>query len=621
MHHRGMHAVVGIASAGFVVALVSSVASAQSTGSAAGSVAVGTNARGSATGPTTARGYDHPDQFMHLKDVKPADNMYPAIPHPEQDEQMRSKLAALQQRFGKKPNILIFLLDDVGWMDMGFNGGGIAVGNETPIMDRLANEGLLLTSAYSTPSCSPSRATIHTGQNPLHHGILRPPMYDEPGGLDGATTLPKLLKAQGYVTQGVGKWHMGENAGSQPQNTGYDDYVGFLGVSDMYTEWRDEYFNPEVALSPARFAMMEKDKFNHDEVHCTAADRKDCQSLRLIDLASIKDLDTHWLDVSLGFLDKMKGSKSPFFLYHATRGCHFDNYPSDEWAGKSRSRTVFGDCMVQMDYTIGKLVDKLRETGELDNTLILLTSDNGPECEIPPHGRTPFRGCKGSSWEGGVRVPTFAYWNGTIKPHRSEGLFDFADILPTVMDIAGVPPKKLIESYPKTTYIDGVDQAGFLVADNGESSRRSRPYTLNQYFAAMRIDEFKYIWTTENQNALFNKGDVGGFSGTIATETGGGIMVNLYTNPQEDASIGVRHIPMATPVMGAAGEYMKDLIKYPPQFKIGFLSNNPAPYDLLPKLMEILQKERCRPTDPVSWQSSHGFETEPCEGRIRRTIG
>src|SRR5215475_7004142 len=144
------------------------------------------NIRGSATGPTTARGYDHPDQFLHLTPAKPADNMYPVIAHPDQERQARAKLADLERKTGKKPNFIFFLLDDVGWMDPGFNGGGIAVGNETPTMDKLANEGLNLTSAYSTPSCSPSRATILTGQNPLHHGILRPPMYGEAGGLDGA---------------------------------------------------------------------------------------------------------------------------------------------------------------------------------------------------------------------------------------------------------------------------------------------------------------------------------------------------------------------------------------------------------------------------------------------------
>ena len=144
------------------------------------------NIRGATTGPTTAPGFSHPEQYLHLQDVKPADNMYPVVLHPDQDKAARDKLAALEAKTGKKPNILIFLMDDVGWMDPGFNGGGTAVGNDTPIMDQLAAEGLLLTSAYSTPSCSPTRATIHTGQNPLHHGILRPPMYGEAGGLDGA---------------------------------------------------------------------------------------------------------------------------------------------------------------------------------------------------------------------------------------------------------------------------------------------------------------------------------------------------------------------------------------------------------------------------------------------------
>ena len=552
--------------------------------------ALAQNIRGSSEGPTKAPGYDHPDQFMHLKDVAPADNMYPVIAHPQQEKQARDKLVALQAKTGRRPNILIFLLDDVGWWDPGFNGGGIAVGNETPVMDKLAAEGLVLTSAYSTPSCSPSRATIHTGQNPLHHGILRPPMYGEPGGLDGAVTLPSILKKLGYVTQGVGKWHMGENKGSLPQNVGYDDYVGFLGVSDMYTEWRDTYFNPEVALSPSRFRMMEEDPFNHNEVHCAPAEKEKCQDLRLIDLDYIKDLDTHWLEVSTNFIRKMKDSPNPFFLYHATRGCHFDNYPNAKYAGKSRARTVFSDCMVEMDDVLGSLVKTLEETGQLENTLIFLTSDNGPECEIPPHARTPFRGCKGSSWEGGVRVPTFAYWKSMIKPRRSDGLFDQADLFNTMISIAGKPGAQVGEFVTKTTYIDGIDQTGMLLADNGESARRSRPYTLNQYFAMMRVDEFKYIFTTEIQGGFFQKGDIGGFSGPIVTDTGGAVLINLYTNPQEDVSIGVRHIPMAVPVIGTAGWYYKQLIKYPPQFKIGFISNTPPIYDLLPKAREAIEK-------------------------------
>lgn len=113
---------------------------------------------------------------------------------------------------------------------------------------------------------------------------------------------------------------------------------------------------------------------------------------------------------------------------------------------------------------------------------------------------------------------------------------------------------------------------------------------MNQYFAGIRVDEFKYIWTGELQNSVVQKGDWGGFSGSLFTDTGGAIMFNLYANPQEDVSIGVRHIPMMVPVMGAAADYMKELMKYPPQFKIGFLSNNPPMYNLAPEARKAMQK-------------------------------
>ena len=115
----------------------------------------------------------------------------------------------------------------------------------------------------------------------------------------------------------------------------------------MYTEWRDVYFNPEIALSPRASQMMVKDQFNHTDVHCTTADKTKCDDVRLIDLTYIKDLDKEWMKYSVDFLKKQKGSKQPFFLYHATRGCHFDNYPIGRLGRKVAARTVYGDCMVR----------------------------------------------------------------------------------------------------------------------------------------------------------------------------------------------------------------------------------------------------------------------------------
>jgi arylsulfatase A-like enzyme len=525
--------------------------------------------RGSVTGQTKAKGYDHPGQYLHVLPTKIADNMEPVIVHTEQDQQARQKLALMEKKFGRKPNILIFLMDDVGWMDLGFNGGGETVGNPTPNMDRLAQGGLILTSTYSTPSCTPTRATIQLGQTPLHHGLLRPPMYGEAGGLDGEVTVATVLQKLGYATQAVGKWHMGENEGSLPQNVGYDDFYGFLGVSDMYTEWRDIYFNPEIALSPSRFAMMHKLPFNLNNVHCVKG-KPGVENVYEINLSTIGNLDQDWADYSEKFIRKMAKGDHPWFLYHGTRAAHFDNYPNEQYAGKSPARTSFSDAIVEADDILGRLVKTLDETGQLENTLIILTSDNGPEGEVPPHGRTPFRGYKGSNWEGGVRVPTFVYWKGVISPRRSDGLFDLADLFNTCISVAGAPGAEVTKHLPKDRYVDGIDQTSFLLAENGLSNRRSRFYTLNAHLAGVRIDEFKFITAVELEKAIFPRGYQAGFSGATVTETGGVTMVNLYTDPTEDVNVGIRHIP-ASVVLGAEyGRYQEVLKKFPPRIKVGF---------------------------------------------------
>jgi arylsulfatase len=531
-------------------------------------IAQAENLRGSTTGPTHAKGYDHPNQYIHLQPTTLADNMEPVIVHKEQEKAAREKLKAFEKINGKKPNIMFVLLDDVGWSDLGFNGGGTAFGNPTPNIDKFAHEGVVFSSAYSTPSCSPTRATIMTGQNPLHHGILRPPMYGEKGGLDGGVTVASVLKKLGYYTQGIGKWHIGENESSQPQNVGFDDYYGYLSVSDMYTEWRDMYFNPEVVLSPARFKMMEKEDFIKYNVHCTP--KEGVEKTYLIDLDSIRDLEQDWATYGEKFIKKMADSKKPWFLYYCTRGAHFDNYPNDEYAGKSPARTVYSDSIVELDDVFGRLTKALEESGQLENTIIILGSDNGPEQEIPPHGRTLFRGGKGSSWEGGVRVPTFVYWKGMIKPRKTDGLFDYADFFNTFISIAGKPGAEVAKLVPEKHYIDGVDQSSFWLADNGQSCRYSRIYTLNQHFSAVRMDEFKYIFVYELQKNVFPSGYQGGFSGSIITDTGGTLMVNLYTDPKEDVTVGVRHLPLTVPLMAEKSRYEAVLEKYPPQIKIGF---------------------------------------------------
>ncbi|MBO9695271.1 MAG: sulfatase-like hydrolase/transferase [Sphingopyxis sp.] len=536
-------------------------AAAQTAGEVRGAGTAGPIKRGSQPG------YDFQDQYIGVPGKSLAPNMEPVVDHPDQGSEAQRKLAELEKRTGKKPNIIVFILDDVGWMDFGFNGGGESIGAPTPDVDRIAAQSLNLTSAYSQPSCSPTRASILTGQLPVHHGILKPPMYGQPGGLDGKTTIAKLLSDRGYVTQAIGKWHVGENEASQPQNVGFDDFRGFLSVSDMYTEWRDPNFNPEVALSPTRTAMIEKAPFSKYDVHATKSGK--VEDIGLITVDYIKDLDQRWADYTVDFLRKQKGSKKPFFLYYGTRGCHFDNYPNAHYAGRSPARNDFTDCMVEMNDIFARLHKTLEETGELENTVIFFTSDNGPEAEIEPHGRTPFRGSKGSTWEGGVRVPTFAYWKGMIEPGRSDGLFDLTDIFSTALGLAGVRGAAAGEAIGKTNYLTGIDQSSFLLAKEGASNRRSIAYFSGGHMAAVRMDEFKYQMLVQAPFSTTPNGNHGGFTGTIAPAAGA-MMYNLYANPQEDNSVALRHIPAAAGIALEVRRYQEMLKKYPPSITVGF---------------------------------------------------
>lgn len=517
-----------------------------------------------------------------------APNMEPRMVHPRQEEAAARKVADYVKRHGRRPNLLIFIVDDMGWGDFGPYGGGPSVGSPTPNVDLLARQGLLLTSTYAQPSCSPTRATIHTGQLPIQNGVLRPPMYGERGGITPASvTLPMLLKKQGYETRGVGKWHLGESTQNLPTLVGYDEYYGFLDVSDMYTEWRDHHYNPEVAWDDQRLRYMQERPFNHYLIHAKAGGKPEeqCKSLAEIttpaELAtpgptrgayepcpkanqdkrvSIADLDRLWADHSVDFIKSRKDGGKPWFLYHATRGCHFDNYPQPGTERASYARTSYSACTVEVDEILGRLMLALRESGQDEDTLVFFTSDNGPEGEIEFHGHTPFRGGKGSTWEGGVRVPGIARWPGMIEAGRvSDGLFDLADLYPTFLALAGFDYAKAADL--KDRYCYGVDQSSFLVDDQGASNRRSVLYWMMRDFTAVRMDEFKAHRAVTLSTGLHG-GNLGGFSGST-NKMSYLWMFNLMDDPQEQRNILIRHLWAQGLFNDEFQRFFQVLLKYP----------------------------------------------------------
>ncbi|MCM2311260.1 MAG: sulfatase-like hydrolase/transferase, partial [Steroidobacteraceae bacterium] len=217
------------------------------------------------------------------------------------------------------------------------------------------------------------------------------------------------------------------------------------------------------------------------------------------------------------------------------------------------------DVMVQLDDIAGRLVATLKETGELENTLVFVTSDNGPEMETwPDSGVTWFRGSKGTTWEGGVRVPGIAYWPGMIRPGReSDGLFDLGDLFATALTLAGAADK-----VPSDRYIDSIDQTSFLVADDGASNRKYQYYWLGPRFSGLRFGEYKFMSVIA--------GDVptdyveGGF-GSSATQLAYGALYNLWLDPKETHNYVIRKLPYITLYERGVARHLATFKAFPPK--------------------------------------------------------
>ncbi|MGP0029949.1 MAG: arylsulfatase [Acidimicrobiales bacterium] len=487
---------------------------------------------------------------------------------PEQEESA-SRLLESYRSTGRRPNVLVVLFDDVGWGDFGCYGGGVAVGAPTPNIDRLARRGMLLTSCYSEPSCTPSRASLMTGRLPMRHGLLRPPMYGQPGGLDGEVTLAALLSAAGYVTQAVGKWHIGENRESQPQHVGFDDFYGFLSVSDMYSEWRDPSFFPEIVYSEERTRWVENLPFNKCFVHAERGG--ETENVEEVTIPVLSLLDQRWAEYSLDFIRRMgsgpPGQRRPWFLYHCTRGAHFDNYPSEPFLGSSPAKHPYKDTIMELDDIVGRLVAALEETGQLDDTFVFVSSDNGPEMETwPDAAYSPFRSAKGSTWEGGQRVPAVLSWPDMIRADRvSDGLFSQMDLFPTILTLAGAAG-----SIPTDRYIDGVDQTAFLLHPDGASNRKYLYYWLVNVFSALRVGEWKFMVAStsdDDRDAL----NLGGFTGVTQKYTHGRLY-NLYLDPKESRSYMIRKLAYIDSFTSGIADHFRTFGKYPPKHVIASLS-------------------------------------------------
>ncbi|NIG52984.1 arylsulfatase [Chitinophaga sp. Cy-1792] len=486
--------------------------------------------------------------------VRVKDYLEPAIPHPEQDREMKDKMSKLK----KKPNILIFLIDDMGYGDIGVYGGGYAIGAPTPNIDKLAHEGLQLTSTYAQPTCTPTRAALMTGRIPARSGLTRPTLTGENPKVNpwaSENTTAKILSQNGYITSISGKWHLGENKGSLPNDVGYDEWLGFSAVQSEYAQFVNEWIYPDLINKPDRLAAMRKLVDQSVVTGKRGEDNKMVQPITTIE--ELSKVDQIFADYSEDFIKRAVKQDKPFYLIHSFSKVHNDNYVSKGYKGKSPAAFPYKDAVIEVDDIVGRIMGVLRDLNIDDNTFVFITSDNGPNEDVwPDGGYTPFRGGKGTTWEGGVRVPGIAYWKGMIKPGRiSDGLFDLCDLFNTSLSLAGA-----VDKIPSTNYIDGVDQASFLLSDTGHTNRNAVFMYSEKQFMAVRWQEYKLHMKVFNTSAPRKNLD----QSTIENIGMSPWVYNLYVDPKEQLSTGHRYFEWGIPgVMSLISAHLATYKKYP----------------------------------------------------------
>lgn len=337
----------------------------------------------------------------------------------------------------KAPNVVIIFTDDQGYADVGSFG---AQGFETPNLDRMAQNGRRFTNFHVAQAvCSASRAALLTGCYPNRLGIggaLGP--NSKIGLSDGETTLAQMLKAKGYATGMAGKWHLGDAPQFLPTRHGFDEYLGIPYSHDMWPR------HPENPKAYPNLPLIEGETIINN-------------NLQPADLESIT---ARYTQRAVQFIEKNK--ERPFFFYLAHNLPHVPLFVGDKFKGKTK-RGLYGDVIEEIDWSVGEVMSALKRNNLEDNTLVIFTSDNGPWLSYGNHSGSalPYREGKGTSWEGGTRVPCIMQWPGKIPANTvCKSMAMTIDLLPTIAKITGAPlPKNNIDGLDIWPLLSGAPDA------------------------------------------------------------------------------------------------------------------------------------------------------------------
>ncbi len=406
-----------------------------------------------------------------------------------------------------KPNIVVIMGDDIGIWNIGAYHRGMMNGR-TPNLDRLAAEGMLFTDYYAEASCTAGRANFITGELPIRTGMTTVGQAGSPVGLPAqAPTIATVLKAMGYATGQFGKNHLGDLNEFLPTLHGFDEFFGYLyhldamedpchpgypqellnivGPRNLLHSWATSVDDPTVQ---PRWGKIGKQKIEDAGQLCPTR---------------METVDDEIRDLAFKFVDKAKADNKPFFLWLNPTRMHIVTHLSPKYQALRNSKngwTIHEAGMAQLDDIVGATMQKLKDLGVDDNTIVVFTTDNGTEVFTwPDGGQTPFAQSKGTVMEGGFRAPAILRWPGKVPAGKVEnGLFSGMDWFPTFVTAAGNPniaeelkKGKLLGDRTYKVHLDGYDQTA-LITGKGPSARHEIFYFGESSLGAVRVDDFKY---------------------------------------------------------------------------------------------------------------------------------
>ncbi len=444
----------------------------------------------------------------------------------------------------KKPNIVFIMGDDIGWFNIGAYNQGIMAGR-TPHLDQLAAEGMRFTDYYAEASCTAGRANFITGELPIRSGMTTVGQAGSTTGLPAqAVTMATVLKGMGYETGQFGKNHLGDLNQFLPCVHGFDEYFGYLYHLDaMEDPWHRGY--PPALRDTVGPRHM---------VHCWATDTDDPTTQPRwgkIGKQKIQDegplppepvegvkynmgtVDEAILGFATDFMTKAKNDGKPFFVWLNPTRMHVETHLSPKYDAMRTPENGWTEeeaGMAQLDDIVGAVMQKLKDLGVDDNTIVVFTTDNGAEnFTWPDGGQTPFAGGKGTALEGGFRCPAMVRWPGHVPAGKVEnGIFSGLDWFPTLVAAAGDPniaaelkQGKQIGGQNYKVYLDGYNQMD-LITGKGPSARHEIFYFTEGTLSAVRIDDYKFRLTDQ---------PTGWFGATVKVDWP--IIVNLRLDPFE----------------------------------------------------------------------------------------